>query len=260
MTWETLVPLLAAAMLAGWVDAISGGGGLIQLPALLLGLPQQQPATAFGTNKASSVIGTSAALVTYLRRAEARPDLKTALPMASAAFVGSAGGAAIASSLPVHVLKPMVLVLLILVGLWTWKKPALGEVEKLRWASPRHVAIATAAGGLIGFYDGIFGPGTGSFLVFLLVGLLGYSFLRASSTAKVVNVGTNIAALSVFAPSGHVIWHVGLAMGAANLVGGITGARMAVTRGSAFVRVVFLVVVVLLIVRLGWDYVAPLMG
>lgn len=252
--WEVLLPLMAAALLAGWVDAISGGGGLIQLPALLVGLPNAEPATAFGTNKTSSVIGTTAAMATYLRRADARPDLRTALPMALAAFIGSASGAAAATSIPAAVLRPAVVVLLIAAALWTWLKPDLGERENLRWGGQRrHVVYATVAGAVIGFYDGIFGPGTGSFLVFLLVGLLGYSFLRASSTAKVVNVGTNIAAISVFAPSGHVLWQVGLLMGAANLVGGITGARMAVKHGSRFVRTVFLVVVALLIVRLAMD-------
>ena len=251
---EVLLPLMAAALLAGWVDAISGGGGLIQLPALLVGLPNTEPATAFGTNKTSSVIGTTAAMTTYVRRANARPDLATALPMAIAAFLGSAAGAAAATSLPANVLRPAVLVLLMAVALWTWFKPSLGETESLRWGgSRRHVAIATLAGAVIGFYDGIFGPGTGSFLVFVLVGLLGYSFLRASSTAKVVNVGTNVAAISVFAPSGHVLWQVGLMMGAANLLGGITGARMAVKHGSGFVRIVFLVVVSVLIVRLAFD-------
>jgi uncharacterized protein len=251
---EILLPLLLAALAAGWIDAVSGGGGLIQLPALLIGLPREEPATAFGTNKASSVLGTTAAMITYLRRAEARPDLRTALPMALMAFIGSAGGAAVATSLPAGVLRPLVLILLVVVGAWTWRRSTLGSVESLRWnGGRRHIAVAAIAGGAIGFYDGIFGPGTGSFLVFLLVGLLGYSFLRASSTAKVVNVGTNIAALSVFAPQGHVLWKVGLAMGVANLVGGITGARMAVRRGSEFVRVVFLVVVAGLIIRLGLD-------
>jgi uncharacterized protein len=251
---DVLLGLLLAALAAGWVDAVSGGGGLIQLPSLLIALPREEPATAFGTNKLSSVLGTTAAMITYLRRPEARPDLRTALPMALAAFIGSGLGAAAATSLPASLLRPMVLILLVAVGLWTWFRPALGSVEVLRWQGRRrHVFVATAAGGIIGFYDGIFGPGTGSFLVFLLVGLLGYSFLRASSTAKVVNVGTNVAAISVFAPSGHVLWQLGLAMGVANLIGGITGARMAVKHGSGFVRTVFLVVVIGLILRLAID-------
>jgi uncharacterized membrane protein YfcA len=250
-----LVGLLAAALLAGWVDAVSGGGGLVQLPALLVALPDEDPATVLGTNKASSIVGTSAAALTYGRAAVT--DLATAVPMALAAFAGSALGAALATSVPVGVFKPAALVLLIVVGAWTLLRPDLGSTQDLRWhgteAHARHGVAAVALGLVIGAYDGVFGPGTGSFLVFALVGLLGYSFLNASAIAKVVNVATNLAALIVFGLGGHVLWALGLAMGAANLVGGVVGARTAVRRGSGFVRVVFLVVVGVLLVRLGYD-------
>jgi uncharacterized membrane protein YfcA len=249
--------LVVAAGLAGWVDAVSGGGGLVQLPALLVGLPGAPPATVLGTNKLSSIIGTSAAAITYRRAAVT--DVGTAVPMAVAAFVGSACGAVVATHLPGTFFRPLALALLLVVGVWTLVRPALGEDQELRWhgtdAHARHRVAAVSMGGAIGLYDGVFGPGTGTFLVFGLVLLLGYSFLNASAIAKVVNVSTNLAALIVFAASGHILWALGLTMGVANLAGGVVGARTAVRKGSGFVRVVFLVVVAALLLKLGYDLV-----
>ena len=250
-----LALLVVAAGLAGWVDAVSGGGGLVQLPALIVGLPGAPPATILGTNKLSSIIGTTAAALTYRRAAVT--DVATAVPMALAAFLGSACGAVVATHLPGTFFRPLALVLLLVVGGWTLLRPALGEDQDLRWhgteAHARHRVAAVTMGATIGLYDGVFGPGTGTFLVFGLVVLLGYSFLNASAIAKVVNVSTNLAALIVFAASGHVLWALGLAMGAANLAGGVIGARTAVRKGSGFVRVVFLVVVAVLLLKLGYD-------
>ena len=244
--------LLVAAGAAGWVDAISGGGGLLQLPALLIAMPGAEPATALGTNKLSSLIGTSAAARAYVRKV--RVDVRTAVPMAVAAFIGSAVGATAASRLPAAAFQPVILVLLIAVWLWTALRPAMGQADALRWPGRRrHTVVAVGAGALIGAYDGLFGPGTGSFLLIVLVAGLGYSFLAASATAKIVNLGTNAAALIVFGVTGHVIWLLGLAMGAVNLVGAVFGARAAIARGSGFVRVVFLGIVGILIIRLGWQ-------
>lgn len=248
----TLLLLCLAAAAAGWVDAVSGGGGLLQLPALLVGLPNVPPVMVLGTNKLSSMLGTAAATATYTRKAP--PDVRTALPMAVAAIAGAALGAATASRLPAEAFRPIIVVLLVVVWLWTLLRPQLGAEQALRWRGRRrHYVVATLAGFVIGCYDGLIGPGTGSFLLIVLVGVLGYSFLNASSTAKVVNLGTNIAALLVFALSGSVLWVLGLLMGACNVAGAVLGARTAVARGSAFVRAVFLVVVGVLILRLGWD-------
>lgn len=249
-----LVLLCLAALTAGWVDAVVGGGGLIQLPALLVLLTGATPAQVLATNKLASVAGTATATVTYYRRV--RPDLRTALPMAGAAVAGAAGGAACASLIPQEAFRPIVLVLLVLVAAYTLARPALGEVQSLRFHDRRHHIVAVVAALVIGFYDGIFGPGTGSFLVFALVGLLGYSFLHASAKARIVNLATNLGALAVFVPQGAVLWKVGGLMAVCNLAGGFLGARTAIARGSRFVRVVFLIVVVALVLRLGYDITA----
>ncbi|MFC5998417.1 sulfite exporter TauE/SafE family protein [Quadrisphaera sp. GCM10027208] len=248
----TVILLLLAALSAGWVDAVVGGGGLLQLPALLL-VPGMTPLNALATNKVASIFGTATSSITYYRRVH--PDLRTALPMAGLALVGAAGGALSASLLPEQVLQPVIVVALLAVAVYTLARPALGEATALRWHGRRHHLAAGAAGAAIGFYDGILGPGTGSFLVFTLVGLLGYAFLEASAKAKIVNFATNLGALLVFVPQGAVLWGLGLLMGSANLLGGYLGARTAVARGSGFVRVVFLLVVGALILRLGWQVV-----
>ena len=251
---EIVLLLCAASLLAGWVDAVSGGGGLVQLPALLILLPGAAPAQVLATNKLSSVCGTTVAAWTYYRRVH--PDLRTALPMAAAAVLGSAGGALCASLLPESVFEPLVLVLLVLVGAYTLRRPTLGAAQSLRWGGHAHYVAAGAAAVTIGFYDGIFGPGTGSFLVFALVALLGYSFVQASAKARIVNLATNVGALAVFIPQGAPMYRLGLLMAACNVVGGRLGATAAIARGSGFVRVVFLGVVAVLIVRLSYDVLA----
>jgi hypothetical protein len=243
--------LCVAAGFAGWVDAVSGGGGLVQLPALLIALPGASPAAVLATNKLSSICGTTAAALTYHRRV--RPDLGTALPMAGVALVGAALGALSASALPKDVFRPVVLVLLVAVAVFTAARPSLGLEQSLRWSGHRHRIAAMAAGAVIGFYDGIFGPGTGAFLVVALVALLGYSMLQASAKARIVNLATNLGALLVFVPQGAPLWRLGLAMGACNVAGGWLGAHTAIRRGSGFVRGVLLLVVAALVVRLGYD-------
>ncbi len=247
----TVAALLAAALVAGWVDAVVGGGGLIQLPALLLGLPGATPAQVLATNKLASICGTATSAVTYSRRV--RPDLRTALPMAACALAGSALGAAGASLLPARVFRPLVLVLLVAVAAYTVLRPQLGAETVLRFDGRRHHVAASAVGVVLGGYDGIFGPGTGSFLVFALVVLSGYSFIQASAKARIVNLATNLGALAVFVPQGAPIYGLGFAMAACNVLGGRLGAVTAISRGSGFVRIVFLVVVAVLLVRLTSD-------
>jgi uncharacterized membrane protein YfcA len=169
------------------------------------------------------------------------------------AFVGSAVGAVVASQVPRSAFEPIVLVALVLVGGYVLFRPTLGQETALRFAGHHHTVAAMGTGLAVGFYDGALGPGTGSFFVFALVGLLGYSFLEASAKAKLANWATNLAALCVFVPQGAVLWKVGLLMGLANLAGGYLGARTAVRRGAGFVRVFFILVVSAFVVRLGGE-------
>ena len=241
--------LLSASFLAGFVDSIAGGGGIVQLPALLIGLPNSPAAEVLGTNKLSAVFGTTTAAALY--RKQIKPDPKVLIGMAIPAFFGSAVGALLASRIPTSSMRPMILVLLIAVAIYTWLKPDLGKLENLRHVPKQRIQIGAIAGAVIGFYDGIFGPGTGSFLMLILVATLGYAFITASAIAKVVNVATNVGALIVFGINGAVIWQIGIIMGFANISGAIIGSRLAIRGGSTLVRKVFLLVTIVLIVRVG---------
>jgi uncharacterized membrane protein YfcA len=197
------------------------------------------------------VCGTTVSSLTYYRRV--RPDPRTFGPLMLLAFAGSLGGALVASQIPKEAFDPIVLVVLVLVGGYVLFKPSIGEITMLRFSGHQHVLAAMVAGAVIGFYDGALGPGTGSFFVFTLVGLLGYNFLEASAKARMANWATNVAALCVFVPQGAVLWKIGLVMGACNLLGGYVGARTAVAKGAGFVRVVFVVVVGAFILKIGSD-------
>ena len=247
----TLALLALAGLAAGFVDAVVGGGGLVQLPALLVGLPHAAPVQILGTNKLSGICGTSVSSATYYRRI--RPDPRTFGPLMGCAFVGSIGGAFIGSHISGDAFDPIVLVVLVVVGAYVLLRPDLGRTTELRHQGRRHLGIAMLAGLAIGCYDGALGPGTGSFFVITLVGALGYSFLEASAKARIANWATNLAALCVFVPQDAVLWKVGFVMGACNLVGGYAGARTAVARGTTFVRIFFIVVVAGFAVRIGGN-------
>jgi len=251
ITLTTGVFLLSAAFFAGFVDSIAGGGGLIQLPALLIGLPKSETVTVLGTNKFAAVFGTTTAAGLYRR--EIKPEPKVLIAMALPAFIGSAMGASLASRIPTSSMRPLVLILLVVVAIYTWLKPDLGMVERFKHTDMRRIQIGVAAGSIIGFYDGIFGPGTGSFLLLVLVASFGYAFITASAIAKVVNVSTNLGAILIFGIHGAVLWQIGLALGVANVTGAVIGSRLAIRRGSSLVRKVFLIVTVALIIKVAFD-------
>ena len=245
------VALGLAAMFAGFVDAIVGGGGLIQIPALLAAFPASAPANLFGTNKIASIVGTTSAAIQYSRRVEI--PWRVVGPGAVAALLGSWYGAKAVVFLDPAVLRPLILVLLILVALYTFVRKDLGTVSTEPAHGRRSVVLALGIGAVIGFYDGFFGPGTGSFLIFLFIRLLGMDFLRASVSAKILNVSTNLAAIAYFASTVELMWKLGLVMALCNLCGAVVGSRLALKRGSGFVRKMFLVVVTVLIARLAYD-------
>ncbi|MEJ6574034.1 MAG: TSUP family transporter [Actinomycetes bacterium] len=251
---ETVIFLIIAAGFAGFVDAVAGGGGLIQLPALLIGISEKPIPMILGTNKVISIFGTTTAARNYFR--SVKPDLKLTSYMAIPAFIGSVIGAKLASSFPASVFRPLIIILLIIVAIYTWRKPELGISENLKFNKHRRHQIVMVLGLVIGFYDGIFGPGAGTFLVFTLVGLVGYAFLKASATAKFVNIATNLGAIISFQITGHIWWKLGLALAIANIFGAIIGSRLAIRGGSPLVRKVFLVVATILIVKVGYDWFA----
>ncbi len=247
---DTLYVALAS-LLAGFVDAIVGGGGLVLVPALFAAFPSTHPATLFGTNKAAAVWGTAAAAAQYTRRVQLR--WRTLVPGIVLAGLGAMGGAWTVTVVSPDLLRRALPLVLSLVLVYTLLRKDMGR-EHRPTLNPRGEVVAGALMGLtIGFYDGFFGPGTGSFFVFLMVRWLGYDFLHASASAKVLNTTTNLAALSMFAWGGHIWWKQAAILAVANVVGSLLGTRMALRHGAGFVRVVFMLVVASLIVKTGWD-------
>lgn len=248
-----LIFLGLASLLAGLVDAVAGGGGLIQVPALMASLPGEGPARLFGTNKLASIFGTASAAIRYGRGL--RLSWSWLLPAALAALVCSILGAATVAWLPRNLLRPLVLAMLLIVFLQTLCLPNLGLAKRDGWISypARKLVAGIIVGAVLGFYDGFFGPGTGSFLVFLFVRLFGEDYLHASAAAKIVNVASNAGALLYFAPTAEILWPVAVVMACCNLLGAILGSHMALVRGNRFVRGVFLVVAAVLMVKIGYD-------
>jgi uncharacterized membrane protein YfcA len=249
-----LLVLVAGAFLAGAVDAVVGGGGLIQVPLLFAALPAASAASLFGTNKISSIFGTSVAALRYARNV-AMP-WRIVLPAVAAALFLSYLGAMTVAVLPREWLRPIILGLLIGVALHVLRRPELGVEAADRAPRPSDPAAAAGIGGALGFYDGFFGPGTGSFLIFLFVRVFGLDFLSASAAAKAVNWATNLGALLYFLPHGHALWNLGLAMAAFNIAGAWVGSHLALRHGSRFVRVVFLLVASVLIAKFAYDTIA----
>ncbi len=233
-----------------------GGGGLLLLPALLLGLPHVPAAHVLGTNKAVAIVGTSGAAVTYLRKAPVRVGL--AVRVGLMALAGSMTGAFFAAGISSDVLRPVIMVVLLGVAAFVMLRPSFGTAaagdgtDRLTTRARIVMAVVLVGGG-IGFYDGLFGPGTGTFLVLALTAVLHLDLVTASATAKIVNVCTNAGALAMFAYQGTVLWQLAAVMAVFNLAGGMVGARMALSRGSGFVRAVLLTVVFSLVAKLGFD-------
>lgn len=240
-----------ASLLAGFVDAIVGGGGLILLPALFATFPTAPPATLLGTNKSASIWGTAMATWQYSRKVQMR--WRAMLPAALAGFVGSFAGAWAVTVVSPDFLRKLLPLVLVAVLAYTLAKKDLGRHHVPRYAEHAETAVACLIGLGVGVYDGFFGPGTGSFFVFLFVRLLGYDFLNASAAAKLLNVATNIAALILFTAKGHVWWHFAVPLAVANVLGSVLGTHMALKHGAGFVRWIFISVVSVLIFKTGYD-------
>ena len=246
--------LCGFAFLAGFVDSVVGGGGLIQIPALFLLLPPGDAAvgaTVLGTNKLSSICGTGMAVIQYARRI--RLNWSSLLPAAVTALAFSYLGARAVAGLSTALLRPLLLVLLVVVAVYTFAHRDLGDRHAPRFTIRREASLAVLVAAVIGFYDGFFGPGTGSFLIFIFVGWFGFEFLAASASAKVINFATNLSAVAYFAATNHILYSRALPMGICNLLGSLAGTRLAMLKGNRFVRSFFLVVVSMLILRYGWE-------
>ncbi|MFA9215694.1 MAG: sulfite exporter TauE/SafE family protein [Sphingomonadaceae bacterium] len=245
------VVLGVAAFAAGLVDAVVGGGGLIQIPALFSVFPNMAPATLIGTNKLASICGTAVAAVNYARRVSIAWSV--AAPAAAAALVFAFAGAYTLTKVSPDFMRMLLPLVLLAVAIYTFWKKDFGSVHAPLHSGAKEQGFALLIGASIGFYDGFFGPGTGSFLVFLFVRVFGFDFLAASAVAKVVNVACNFSALIWFGYSGHLIWQLGLLMAICQVAGSVIGSKLAVKHGSAFVRKLFLLVVSALILKTGYD-------
>lgn len=248
----TLALLMLAALLAGFIDAVVGGGGLITVPALMLGLPAGTPLpTLLGTNKVVAVTGATMAAGKFLRSGTLAWREMVAPVLASA--LGATGGVWLTYRVHGDFLRPVMLGLLVAMLAFTLLKPDLGDLHAPRFGLNHQRGLAALIALALGFYDGFFGPGTGSMLIFLFVAVLGFDFLRASALAKSVNWASNLTAMGLFVWQGSWIPTVALSMAVANGVGGYLGAHVALSKGSRWVRGVFIGVVGALILRLGWQ-------
>lgn len=245
----TIALLCAFSLLAGFVDSVVGGGGLIQIPALLIMLPGTPIPTLWGTNKLASLAGTSFAGYRYSRHVNI--DWRVTAPAAATAFVFSFLGSRAVTLLNPDLLRPIVFVLLIVVAIYVFVVKDLGLIHRPKHGGRKAVSIGVATGVALGFYDGFFGPGTGSFLIFAFVGIFGFDFLSASASAKIINLATNLASVLYFGATNHILYQVALPMAGCNIVGSLIGTRLAILKGSRFVRIFFLVVVAALIVKLA---------
>jgi len=247
----TVALLFLAMFSAGFVDAIAGGGGLIQTPAMLLAFPNNNPVSVVGTSKTAAFFGTSTAAIKY--RKSIKTDTRLLIAMVVPAFIGACLGALMASHISAQSFKSAIFFMMIAIFIYTLIKPDLGKVQVEKHSGRKLMFIGGAAAFVIGFYDGLIGPGTGTLLMIFLVAVMGFAFVGASAIAKVVNAMTNLASIIVVGLRVGILWKIGLFLAIANLAGGYVGSHVAIKKGSGFVRIFYLIVTGLLIVRLGYS-------
>lgn len=243
--------LLCFAFTAGYIDSSVGGGGLIQLPAYLIFAPHLSVATALGSNKLSSFMGTVIATIRYLL--STKVAWNAVIPALISCMIFSFIGAKMVSDFNSEYLRILILILLVVVAIYTFIKKDFGLYHKPKLNKKETLILSIAVGSVLGFYDGFFGPGAGSFMILAYVMIFGFNFINASASAKIINCGTNLAALVYFMYGGHVDYALAIPVGACNMAGSWLGARMAVKRGSEVVRIFFLVIVSGLILKFTYD-------
>lgn len=248
---EEIILLCILAFAAGFVDAIVGGGGLIQTPTTIMVLNTYPVVNAIATVKIPSFSGTAFAAVQYLRKVNL--DLSLAVLMCAIAFFSSFAGSEVLSIVSNEFMKPVLLVVLVLVAIYTYSKKNFGQQQVKTHSRQKQLVYGALISFVIGFYDGFIGPGTGSFLILACIALLGYDFLHASAQAKLVNLATNLGSIVLFTIKGKIIWSVSIPMAIANAIGGMIGARLAIAKGNKFIRIFFLFVVIVTLIRFAWD-------
>lgn len=246
-----LVLLCLAALTAGFVDAIVGGGGLIQTPAALVLLPAYPVASVIATTKIPSFSGTSFAAYQYMRKVDI--DWKFITIVATIAFFSSYSGSYLLTLVSNTFMKPVLLVVLTGVAIYTFAKKNFGQHTHKDNSRQQELIYAVLISLLMGFYDGFIGPGTGSFLILAFISLLGFDFLHASANAKMVNLATNLGSITLFILQGKVLWLFAIPMALSNAVGGMIGARLAIMKGNKFIRIFFLLVVIGTLIRFMFD-------
>jgi uncharacterized membrane protein YfcA len=250
-SFTIITVIVLCAFVAGFIDAVVGGGGLIQLPILLISFPNLPIPTLFGTTKIASLSGTSMAAYHFAKRIKF--NYKLLFITAICAAIASFSGARVVSIINPNTLKPLILAILIFIALYTFLKKDLGATKTKNLTVNRQYLYGALIGLVVGFYDGFFGPGTGSFLVLGFVVIMGFEFVQASAYSKVINCVTNFSALIIFIRQGNYMMELSVLMAIANIIGNIVGAKMAIKRGNSFVRIIFLVIVSIMIIRYGYD-------
>ena len=247
---NTLILLCIIAFVAGFVDAIVGGGGLIQTPAGLILMPNESVASVIGSLKIPSFTGTFFAARTYLQKVKI--PLKRIFLFTSIAFAASFMGSYCLTLMSNQYMKPILFFVLVVIAIYTFTKKSLGQSnthQALVFSTTKAALLCLA----LGFYDGFIGPGAGSLLVLAFISFLGFDFLQANAHAKVVNLATNLGSIVLFIIKGSIIWSIAIPMAACNAVGGILGSKMAIQKGNQFIRTVFLMVIIATLCRLGYD-------
>ena len=247
----SIISLIILSFIAGFIDSVVGGGGLIQLPALLISIPKTPLPTIFGTNKIASLAGTSISAIQYSKRIKF--NYKLLLAISICAGFASFTGAKLVTYINVNTLRPLIFVVLIAIAIYTFLKKDLGFFQTKSLSFNKQLLYGSLIGFFVGFYDGFFGPGTGSFFVLGFVVILGFEFVKASAYSKVINCMTNFSALIVFIKQGNYLLELAIIMSLCNITGNIVGTRLAMKKGNTFVRTFFLVVVTLMILRYGYD-------
>jgi uncharacterized membrane protein YfcA len=249
---EVWALVCAIAFLAGFIDSIVGGGGLVQTPVLLLSFPHTPVALLLGTTKIPSFCGTTIAAYQYSKKTSIQWTI--IIWIAIAAFIAAFAGSRMVSMLDNDIIKPIILIVLIAVAIYTYTKKEFGAGKVDVSSSSKNVLWkGILSGFIVGFYDGFIGPGTGSFLVLVFIALLQEDFLHANAHAKIVNMSTNLASIVYFGFTGHIFFKLAIPMAICNMAGGYIGSKLAVTKGNKFIRVFFLTVVTATILRFAYD-------